>query len=159
MPLNDKKGLSLPDLTRRELGKRTVEGLAGLATDLITGPFAGEAISSITESSSVFPMTKNLVIEYYKLEDDLRKIFELNKYSSKWKRLDWHGQKEIDERMRLEHPDIKALQDVDNAITDIVDAAETAKEDEIKKIEPEMFEENNQEEAFEIQAFLRRQKN
>ena len=42
-------------------------------------------------------------------------------------------QKEIDERMRLEHPDIKALQDVDNAITDIVDEAETAKEAEIKK--------------------------
>jgi len=42
-------------------------------------------------------------------------------------------QKEIDERMAQEHPDIKALQDVDNAISDIVDAAETAKEAEIKK--------------------------
>ena len=42
-------------------------------------------------------------------------------------------QKEIDERMAQEHPDIKALQDVDNAISDIVDAVETAKEDEIKK--------------------------
>ena len=42
-------------------------------------------------------------------------------------------QKEIDERMAQEHPDIKALQDGDNAISDIVDAAETAKEAEIKK--------------------------
>ena len=34
---------------------------------------------------------------------------------------------------------------------------ENIKEEEIK--EPEMFEENNQEEDFEIPAFLRRQKN
>lgn len=37
-------------------------------------------------------------------------------------------QKEIDERMRLEHPEIAALQDVDNAISDIIDAQETEKE-------------------------------
>jgi len=98
MPSDDKGGLRLPDLTRRELGKGTVKGLAGLATDLITGPIAGEAISSITESSSVIPMTKNLVIEYYKLEDDLRKIFELDKYSSKWKRLDYDEKEEAEER-------------------------------------------------------------
>ena len=98
MPSDDKRDLRLPDLTRREFGKRTVEGLAGLATDLITGPITGEAISSITESSSVIPMTKNLVIEYYKLEDELYKIFKLDKYSSKWRRLDWDEKKEIEER-------------------------------------------------------------
>lgn len=42
-------------------------------------------------------------------------------------------QKEIDAEISKNHPDIKSLQDVDDAISDIIDAAETAKEDEIKK--------------------------
>ena len=40
---------------------------------------------------------------------------------------------ELETEIAKNHPEIKALQDVDNAITDIIDAAETAKEDEIKK--------------------------
>ena len=40
---------------------------------------------------------------------------------------------ELEAKIAKEHPEIKALQDVDNAISDIVDAAETAKEAEIKK--------------------------
>tara|TARA_R100000773_G_C4180997_1_gene90727 strand:- start:180 stop:638 length:459 start_codon:yes stop_codon:yes gene_type:complete len=36
--------------------------------------------------------------------------------------------KELDERLAKEHPDIKALQDVDAAISDIIDAQETEKE-------------------------------
>ena len=49
-------------------------------------------------------------------------------------------QKEIDERMAKEHPEIKALQDVDNAISDIVDAQETAKEEAAKVYEVEVEE-------------------
>ena len=49
-------------------------------------------------------------------------------------------------------------QDNSNEINIFDDAGpKNTKEDEIK--EPEMFEENNQEEDFEIPAFLRRQKN